>query len=339
MSTRNNIPYVNFLKGTAEAYSKATKNENTLYFIYDSKDSTTGSLYLGSMKISDGKAEDIEILVDNLSLSKAEDGTLSLKDYGKKYYKYIAATETESAKYELTEGWIDGLELKASKDGGIGWYQPNPTTVDGLSNRLTTVEAKAESNATAISALDSNFDSRVNGLIANEVATLLSIKVVSSTDDIEADILDETVNAEKFLYMIPNGNIYDEYVVINGNTVEKIGSTEVDLTGYAKEEFVTNAVKDLATSASVTALGESLSAEIEGLKAKDSSIDEAIQELKDKDNSIDEAISGLTNRVDGIDGNIGELNEQIESILASNSAIEDRLETVEKQLTWDSIPE
>lgn len=343
MSAKN-IPYVNFLRGSFAAYDAARKNgtikDDTLYFVYDDMSTKeTGALYLGLTKISDGKAEDVEILVDELSIFKTSDGKLSLKDYGQKYYKYVAATETEPAKYELVNGWIDGLELRASLSNGIGWYQPNPTTVDGLSDRLTTVEAKAESNATAISALDSNFDSRVNGLIANEVATLLSIKVVSSTDDIEADILDETVNAEKFLYMIPNGNIYDEYVVINGNTVEKIGSTEVDLTEYAKKEFVTNAVKDLATSASVTALGESLSAEIEGLKAKDSSIDEAIQGLKDKDNSIDEAISGLTNRVDEIDGDIGELNEQIESILASNSAIEDRLETVEKQLTWDSIPE
>jgi hypothetical protein len=139
----------------------------------------TGALYLGLTKISDGKAEDVEILVDELSIFKTSDGKLSLKDYGQKYYKYIAATETEPAKYELVDGWIDGLELRTTLTNGIGWYQPNPTTVDGLSSRLTTVEAKAESNATAISTLDNNFDSRVNGLIANEVATLLSIKVVS----------------------------------------------------------------------------------------------------------------------------------------------------------------
>lgn len=334
MSTRNNIPYVNFLKGTAEAYSKATKNENTLYFVYDNKDSTTGSLYLGSIKISDGKAEDIEILVDNLSLSKAEDGTLSLKDYGKKYYKYIAATETENAKYELTEDWIDGLELRASKDGGIGWYQPNPTTVDGLSNRLTTVEAKAESNATAISALDSNFDSRVNGLIANEVATLLSIKVVSSTDDIEADILDETVNAEKFLYMIPNNDIYDEYVVVNGTKIEKIGSTEVSLAGYATEAYVTNAIKDLVDKASVEALGQSLTAEIEALKTKNTSTDEAIANLTAGLNTANGSISGLDTK---FTNSINTLNEQIEALLVADTALENRVVAVEEKLQWGSI--
>ena len=39
------------------------------------------------------------------------------------------------------------------------------------------------------------------------------------------------------IYLIANegtgNNIYDEYIVVNG-TAEKVGTTEVDLTGYAK---------------------------------------------------------------------------------------------------------
>lgn len=334
MSAKN-IPYVNFLRGSFAAYDAARKNgtikDDTLYFVYDDiSTKETGALYLGLTKISDGKAEDVEILVDELSIFKTSDGKLSLKDYGQKYYKYIAATETELAKYELVDGWIDGLELRASLTNGIGWYQPNPTTVDGLSNRLTTVEAKTESNATAISALDSNFDNRVNGLIANEVATLLSIKVVSSTEDIENDIADETINAEKFLYMIPNNDIYDEYVVINGTKIEKIGSTEVNLAGYATETYVENAIKNLADKETIQALSNSLNAEI--------------QNLKNKDNSIDEAIANLTSGLGTTNGNVGELNtkfntldEQIGALLATDVALEERIVSMEEKLQWGSI--
>ena len=334
-----NTPYVNFLRGSFAAYDAARKNgtikDDTLYFVYDDiSTKETGALYLGLTKISDGKAEDVEILVDELSIFKTSDGKLSLKDYGQKYYKYIAATETEPAKYELVDGWIDGLELRTSLTNGIGWYQPNPTTVDGLSNRLTTVEAKAESNATAISALDSNFDSRVNGLIANEIATLLSIKVVSSTEDIEKDIADETINAEKFLYMIPNNDIYDEYVVINGTKIEKIGSTEVSLAGYATEAYVSNAIKDLADEASVEALGQSLTAEIEALKTKNTSTDEAIVNLTTGLNTANSNISGLDTK---FTNSINTLNEQIEALLAADTALEDRIVAVEEKFQWGSI--
>lgn len=334
MSAKN-IPYVNFLRGSFAAYDAARKNgtikDDTLYFVYDDiSTKETGALYLGLTKISDGKAEDVEILVDELSIFKTNDGKLSLKDYGQKYYKYVAATETEPAKYELVNGWIDGLELRTSLSNGIGWYQPNPTTVDGLSDRLTTVEAKAESNATAISTLDNNFDSRVNGLIANEVATLLSIKVVSSTEDIENDIADETINAEKFLYMIPNNDIYDEYVVINGTKIEKIGSTEVNLAGYATETYVENAIKNLVDKETIQALSNSLNTEI--------------QNLKNKDNSIDEAIANLTSGLGTTNGSIGELNtkintldEQIEALLAADVALEERIVSMEEKLQWGSI--
>lgn len=338
MSAKN-IPYVNFLRGSFAAYDAARKNgtikDDTLYFVYDDiSTKETGALYLGLTKISDGKAEDVEILVDELSIFKTSDGKLSLKDYGQKYYKYVAATETEPAKYELVNGWIDGLELRASLSNGIGWYQPNPTTVDGLSDRLTTVEAKAESNATAINALDSNFDSRVNGLIANEVATLLSIKVVSSTDDIENDIADETINAEKFLYMIPNNDIYDEYVVVNGTKIEKIGSTEVSLAGYATEAYVSNAIKDLADKASMEALGQSLTAEIEALKNKNTSTDEAITNLTTGLNTANGNISGLDTK---FTNSINTLNEQIEALLAADATLENRVVAVEEKLQWGSI--
>lgn len=334
MSTRN-IPYVNFLRGSFAAYDTARKNgtikDDTLYFVYDDMATkTTGTLYLGLTKISDGKAEDVEVLVDELSIFKTSDGKLSLKDYGQKYYKYIAASETEPARYELVDGWIDGLELRTSLNNGIGWYQPNPTTIEGLSDRLTTVEAKAESNTIAINALNNNFDNRVNELIANEVTSLLSIKVISSIEDIEKDIADETVNAEKFLYMIPNNDIYDEYVVINGTKIEKIGNTEINLAGYATEAYVANAIKNLSDKETVQALSDTLNAEIQNLKNKDSAIDEAIAALASELNTTNSNVNKLNSSVNTLD-------EQIKALLTVDAALEDRVVAIEEKLQWGSI--
>lgn len=43
-------------------------------------------------------------------------------------------------------------------------------------------------------------------------------------------------------------NVYNEYMYING-AWELIGDTAVDLTGYATETYVTNAIKDKADKA------------------------------------------------------------------------------------------
>lgn len=47
-------------------------------------------------------------------------------------------------------------------------------------------------------------------------------------------------------------NVYNEYMYING-AWELIGDTAVDLTGYATETYVTNAIKDKADKATTLA--------------------------------------------------------------------------------------
>lgn len=47
-------------------------------------------------------------------------------------------------------------------------------------------------------------------------------------------------------------NVYNEYMYIN-DAWELIGDTAVDLTGYATETYVTNAIKDKADKATTLA--------------------------------------------------------------------------------------
>lgn len=76
------------------------------------------------------------------------DGVLSIKDFGKSYYKYVAAVEGgAAAHYELTEGWVAGLEPRVVEADGkmvIGWYEPNPTTAEGVKDQVVEVQGQVD---------------------------------------------------------------------------------------------------------------------------------------------------------------------------------------------------
>ena len=91
---------------------------------------------------------------DNKSIEVA-DGVISMYNFGKYYYKYIPEVKDEEtgevtsvARYEKTEVsgdnvWAAGLEPKVVSENGelvIGWFEPNPTTVDGVQDQVTAVQ-------------------------------------------------------------------------------------------------------------------------------------------------------------------------------------------------------
>ena len=91
---------------------------------------------------------------DNKSIEVA-DGVISMYNFGKYYYKYIPEVKdeetgavTSAARYEKTEVsgdnvWAAGLEPKVVSENGelvIGWFEPNPTTVDGVQDQVTAVQ-------------------------------------------------------------------------------------------------------------------------------------------------------------------------------------------------------
>ena len=80
--------------------------------------------------------------------------------------------------------------------------------------------------------------------VAKANITILSIKIVDSIDK---------VTEENILYLVPisndNGNMYNEYMLVNGK-VEQVGSLTVDLTGFAKTSEVQQMI--------ITAIGGAL---------------------------------------------------------------------------------
>nr|DAM06929.1 MAG TPA: hypothetical protein [Caudoviricetes sp.] len=95
----NALPgYVKFLRGTKTAFDKIiTKDNDTLYFIYDSEDQTKGSLYLGDKLIGGGNGSatavtDINDLA-NVLISNVQDKQILAYDASTK--KWVNKTPAE----------------------------------------------------------------------------------------------------------------------------------------------------------------------------------------------------------------------------------------------------
>lgn len=238
--------YVQFFRGTPQAYANAVKNKDTLYFVSES-DKDEGKLYLGTKLISDtinsvselndivltnladkhllsydevsqkwinksivdaiglmvgaknGKqganglvpapgigdeklflrgdgvwatpesnGSNIDYAVDGRSVATLDDGiTLTLKDFGKKYYKFVAASGNVEAHYEAqivdaNNPWIEGLEPKVVNDNGeliLGWFEEDTSlnnAVEVLTNDVNSLKSKVKVNQGSIASLQAS---------------------------------------------------------------------------------------------------------------------------------------------------------------------------------------
>lgn len=91
--------------------------------------------------------------VDGKTIAYGTDGTLSLKNFGVKYYRYVAGAEESDPGTFVETDWNDatnpasnltGLEVKVVKltEGTfeLAFYQPNPTTVEGLQSAISDLQ-------------------------------------------------------------------------------------------------------------------------------------------------------------------------------------------------------
>ena len=108
-------------------------------------------------------------LGDNKTITLSPEGVLSLKNWGKEYYRWVDAVGEEgkegyvAAHHEKqlvdeTHPWIAGLEPKsvAGTDGTfeIAWYQPSTTTVEGLSSAVNSLRTSVETIQQTIGGVD-----------------------------------------------------------------------------------------------------------------------------------------------------------------------------------------
>lgn len=308
------VSYVKFLKGTSDAFSKlSNKSNDTLYFIYENENSETGSLYLGSKKISDGNIK--QFLPDNLTISKTEDNKLKLSNFGERFYVY----DSQTSEYVLTEvsedyPWEVGLEPRVTTNENgefiLGWYQPSTADIDGLEAALSALSDKVDGIEGSIAELD------IEGKISSAIAatSLLSYKIVDSKES----IVPTAADAHKYIYMVKNGNVYDEYMVVNGS-VETIGDTAVDLSDYAKTSEVEAALETLATKEELQAVALDLE-----------NLGKTVTELTNKNVTILSDISDLKTKVN-------KNSEDIINLQTMDGTLSDKIDALKEMMQWGEI--
>lgn len=207
------------------------------------------------------------ILSDDGKSIIIENDIISLHDFGKKYYRYIAKSGDVAAHYVEQEvnssyPWKEGLEPKVvSRDGEmvLGWFEPNPITTDVLNVKVSTLQAEISNLEEIIGSPEDK-----TGLYAKADADKVYTKEETDTKIAEAvaaaahmkrktfDTLTEAEqfaasepHPEEYIFMVKVSDAandkYDEYLWVEG-ALEKVGAWEVDLTDYATKVEVESKV-------------------------------------------------------------------------------------------------
>lgn len=135
---------------------------------------------------------------DELSIDMDDNDVISLHNFGKVFYKYVAETDDVAAHYEKVvvsdaNPWVAGLEPRVVTEDGklvLGWYEPNPTTIDGVNDQVTAVQGTVSDLVDSVGA-PSTENSEATGLYKEVEDVQEDVKeltdAVGSADDSLSD--------------------------------------------------------------------------------------------------------------------------------------------------------
>lgn len=188
--------YVKFMRGTPAAYlALPVKEPDTIYFVYE-EENTYGDLYIGSRKVASNISDDTGAIATKLNELADVDVSLGLTD------GQLLAWNAAHAKWEpMTLAIFGGATDSTYGSAGL---VPAPKPGD------ITKFLKGDGTWAELPLLAS-----------------LTYKIVNSVDEIDLSAED----ADKYIYLVKNNDIYDEYLVIEGK-VELIGNNAISLDGY-----------------------------------------------------------------------------------------------------------
>ena len=144
---------------------------------------------------------------DNKSIEMDENNVFALHDFGKAFYKYIPEEKNgtgevvKEAYYEKVEvseinPWKAGLEPKVTTEEGqlvIGWYEPNPTTIEGVNDQVTAVQGTVTDLEASVGA-PSEGNTPATGLYKEVEDVQTKVETLTNEVGTSGDALGENVN-------------------------------------------------------------------------------------------------------------------------------------------------
>lgn len=250
------------LAQAAAATAEEVGSSNTTYYIGETivvYDDSAATLYIIQPDKTLKEVGSVPV-GDNLSIEIVE-GKVQLNGFNDHYYAYSEG-ESGEAIYTLTDGFIAGLEpkvrLNESGQLELAWYEPNPTTVEGLSSqintineKLATIESGAEVNviesvkvnneALPVSDKSVNIDLTPYAL-KTDITSVFKFKGTQAT---QGDLPQSGNQTGDVWYVTENDTEY----VWTGTEWEEFGPA-IDLSGYATTEQLESAVSGINTTVS-----------------------------------------------------------------------------------------
>ena len=251
--TRPTESLVKFVRGTKQQFAQITKENDVLYFVYDSNDSTTGELWLGNKQIGDGGVDSLSSLISG----EAQDGNLLVYDAVSQDWVQMSPDEairTMSGADLDTAGQSGFVPVPQAGDQdkflkGDGTWSEVPSNIISVDEKsLVSVENVLSLNGYETAAVGTIPQKSSTGItwVNPSVSGGLSYTKVSSLDE---------VTQEATVYLVPNGNstgnLYDEYMFLDGKA-ELIGNSSqaINLDNYVTNEIFNTKVSSLETSIS-----------------------------------------------------------------------------------------
>lgn len=317
--------YVKFQRGKVESYNRlSTKDNDTLYFVYENNDDSKGKLYLGNRLISSvGEGDLVTSLADltDVIINEAPAGSFLVKNSSG---KWVATSAQEIAEIILTAGnsivKIDENEFHFNAvDGNL--------ELRGFSNATSGMVPVKGDNKLLWTSLPPNLSSEVTNLqtIVNSMSNELQAvdgkiaTAINNSEHLKYKVINNITEAihDNIIYLIPKvdseiDNIYDEYMFVNGE-LELIGS----INNINLEDYVT-----------VDTFNQSLS-----FKADKSTVANLSSVVSDLQANLNNYV--LTTTFNSVVGDLSSLTTY--NNLSPNTTISDTIIDIYQRLTWKEI--
>lgn len=306
--------------------------------------------------------------------------TISLKDFGKRFYKYVL-DENGKSSYQLVDvnednKWASGLEPRVVSENGelvLGWFEEDQTIKTSIKELQETTKVlleevgKPAAEEIEASGLYAELDKKanikdvytkeetiaeINSAIQN--VNHLQRKIVASYSDIFI-FIDENgaKEASKYIFMVPEadaapeGNIYEEYLIIDG-IPELIGKWTTDLSNYATLEDLSkkvdkkegyrlisleeieklNTIFEREDNDYIKSVSKDFFVDEDGTLSLNTDNNSLFAELNKELNAQKDSLNNLIKKVSENESLLQGLNNTVEEVVLKYSTIEEAIEVL-----------